>query len=182
MRWVGVLVLLVLGAALWIQRGADTAMPEAGRSETLPRYSADTLKAVRTDATGQPQLAVRAAHGDYYADGSARFTDITALGLSGSAAPWQLTSPVGTVPPKEKRLLLHAPVSGTGRWPNGEPLTFRGADVWVDQQRRQFSSDAPVSVVSPTRTANGKGFVAGFDGQTLTMKNVELQYELGNSR
>jgi LPS export ABC transporter protein LptC len=181
MRWLLLVVIAVVVLAAVMLRGTpELDVAATAVADIEPRYRAEQIKALRTDAKGAPLLLLNATAADYYDGGSAVLHDIETQGLSGATAPWVLKSPLGTVPEHEKRMLLHAPVTGDGRWPNGEPLHFAGAEVWVDQTKRQFSSDQNVRVESATRNAKGRGFVAGFDGKSLTMNQVELQYVLGN--
>jgi len=176
----GLALLLVMVAVLMWQGGGT---PDTG-SETVasdaPRYRIEKLSALRTDKAGQPLVRLTADTADYFDGGAAKLTNIEAVGLSGSAAPWTLRSPTGTVAAGEKRLLLHKPVQGTGRWSSGEPFTFAGSEVWVDDSKRQFYSTEPVELDSATRSAKAKGFTAGFDGKTLKMTQPELSYVLGD--
>lgn len=174
----GLALLLVMAAVLLWQGGhaPDTATETAANGQ--PRYRIENLRALRTDASGQPLVRLTAESADYFDNGAASLQRIEALGLSGEAAPWALNAPSGTVAAGEKRLLLHAPVTGTGSWTSGEPFTFVGSAVWVDDAKRQFYSSEPLTLDSPSRTAKAKGFAAGFDGKTLKMTQPELSYVL----
>lgn len=173
------LLLLMVAALLWQSGGMQDGALETTTSEE-PRYRIEKLRALRTDARGQPLVRVTADSADYFDNGAAALSNIETVGLSGEAAPWTLKSPTGTVAPGEKRLLLQAPVTGAGRWSSGEPFTFAGSAVWVDDAKRQFYSSAPLTLDSATRTAKAKGFTATFDGKTLKMTQPELSYVLGD--
>lgn len=174
----GLALLLVMAAVLLWQGGTapDAATETAAYDQ--PRYRIENLRALRTDASGEPLVQLTAKSADYFDDGAATLAQIEAVGLSGEAAPWALKSPSGSMTAGEKRLLLHAPVTGTGRWTTGEPFTFVGSAVWVDDAKRQFYSSQPLTIDSPSRTAKAKGFSAGFDGKTLKMTQPELSYVL----
>lgn len=173
------LVLCGMAALMWQSANAPDEAAEAVRND-VPRYRIDKLRALRTDNTGLPLVRLTADTADYFDDGSAALSNIETAGLSGEAAPWTMQSPKGTVAAGEKRLLLQAPVTGTGRWTSGEPFTFAGSAVWVDDARREFYSTQPLTLLSATRTAKAKGFTATFDGKTLKMTQPELSYVLDN--
>lgn len=179
--WMVMALLSALVAAWLLSRTGPAATSAAIPEDARPRYQAEGITMLRTNAEGAPEMQVLAKFGDYYPDGHAEFSEIEVRGLgNGRNAPWQLTAPSGSVPPKEKRILLHRPVEGRGQWPNGEPLAFHGSEVWADQNKQQFYSDRPVQVLGTTRQAKGSSFVAGFDGKTLSMNHVELQYVLSS--
>lgn len=174
-------VLGLLGLGVWLWRGGVATDPATeAKLAAAPRYQLQGLAVLRTDEKGTPLVRLTAKKGDYYDGGAARLETIEAEGLSGNSAPWQLLSPLGTVAAGEKRLLLHTPVTGQGRWTNGETFTFKGEDVWVDDARRRLYSERPMQLLSPSRTARAKGFTASFDGKTLQMTQPDLSYDLGN--
>ena len=173
------LLALLVVALLWQGGGMPDGATETA-ANTAPRYRIEKLRALRTDAKGEPLVRLTADSADYFDNGAAALQNIETVGLSGEAAPWALKSPTGTVAPGEKRLLLQAPVTGTGRWTSGEPFNFAGSAVWVDDAKRQFYSSEPITLDSPTRTAKAKGFTATFDGKTLKMTQPELSYVLGD--
>lgn len=173
------LLLAMVAVLIWQGGGTPDTSTDAVASDA-PRYRIEKLSALRTDDTGQPLVRLTADTADYFDGGAAKLTNLEAVGLSGGAAPWTLRSPSGTVAAGEKRLLLHKPVEGTGRWSSGEPFTFAGSEVWVDDAKRQFYSTQPLVLNSATRNAKAKGFTAGFDGKTLKMTQPELSYVLGD--
>lgn len=177
---IGMAVLLFLVAVMVWRSGGTPGENSEGAAAGTPRYRIEGLTALRTDAKGLPLVRLTADTADYFDGGAAALSNIEAVGLSGEAAPWALKSPAGSVTAGEKRLLLHHPVTGTGRWTTGEPFTFVGSDVWVDDAKRQFYSSKPIALDSPSRTARAKGFTAGFDGKTLKMTQPELSYVLGD--
>jgi LPS export ABC transporter protein LptC len=174
--WLGLMLILLVVAVLVWQSSQTPGGANESVSSSQPRYRIENLRALRTDDQGTPLVRLTAATADYYDGGAASLTQIEAVGLSGEAAPWALKAPTGTVTAGEKRLLLHAPVSGTGRWNTGEQFQFAGSAVWVDDEKRQFYSNQPIEIDSPSRTARAKGFTAGFDGKTLQMTQPELSY------
>jgi len=173
------LVVLAISVLMWQGANAPESSGEAA-TQGQPRYRIEKLRALRTDEQGQPLVRLTADTADYFDGGAAALTNIETVGLSGEAAPWALKSPSGTVAAGDKRLLLHAPVSGTGRWSSGEAFTFAGSAVWVDDAKRQFYSSEPITIDSPSRTAKARGFTGSFDGKTLKMTQPELSYVLGN--
>jgi LPS export ABC transporter protein LptC len=176
------LILLTLAAlALWLWRGSPTVDPaDEARLAAAPRYQLQGLESLRTDEQGKPLLRLTAAKGAYFDNGAATLDEIHVAGLSGSAAPWRLAAPLGSVPAGEKRLLLHAPVTGQGRWADGEPFDFRGEEVWVEDRERRLHSKRPMTLSSASRSAKAKGFTASFDGKTLQMIAPDLSYDLGS--
>lgn len=177
---VGLVLLLGMVAVLvWQGGGAPDAVSET-TAEGAPRYRIEKLNALRTDANGQPLVRLTADQADYFDGGAAKLVNIEAIGLSGEAAPWALKSPSGTVATGERRLMLHAPVTGSGQWSSGEPFSFTGSAVWVDDRKRQFYSSEPLTIDSDTRNAKARGFTAGFDGKTLQLTHPELSYDLGD--
>jgi LPS export ABC transporter protein LptC len=180
-RTTGIALLLLLGmvaVAVWQGGGTPGLAPEP-TGGNVPRYRIEGLQALRTDAKGLPLVRLTADEAEYFDGGAARMVNLEAAGLTGEAAPWMLKAPAGSVAAGEKRLRLHAPVTGTGRWNDGEPFTFQGNNVWLDDSTRQFSSTEPLVLDSATRKARAKGFVAGFDGQSLQLTQPELRYDLG---
>lgn len=173
------LLLVMVAVLLWQGGGAPDVIPET-TADGAPRYRIEKLNALRTDADGQPLVRLTADQADYFDGGAAQLVNIEAIGLSGEAAPWALKSPSGTVAAGEKRLMLHAPVTGAGQWNTGEPFTFAGSAVWVDDSKRQFYSSEPLTIDSDTRNAKAQGFSAGFDGKTLKLTQPELSYDLGD--
>lgn len=177
---IGLAVLLVIvAAAVWQSGGTPDGAADVA-SNSAPRYRIEKLRALRTDEQGLPLVRLTADTADYFDGGAADLSNIETTGLSGEAAPWTLKSPSGTVAAGEKRMLLHKPVDGTGRWASGEGFIFAGSAVWVDDAKRQFYSTQPITITSPTRNAKAKGFTASFDGKTLKMTQPELSYVLGD--
>jgi len=172
---------LLTALGVWLfWRGELAAPPTTEASSSQPRYHIENLRALRTDAQGQPLLRVTAAAADYFDGGAATLTQIEAVGLSGDAAPWSLNAPAGSMMAGDQRLLLHTPVKGAGRWSSGEAFTFVGSEVWVDDTQRTFYSSQPLTLDGPTRKARARGFVANFDGTTLKLTQPELSYVLEN--
>lgn len=177
---IGLAVLLVIvAAAVWQSGGTPDGAADVA-TNGAPRYRIEKLRALRTDEQGLPLVRLTADTANYFDGGAAELTNIETVGLSGEAAPWTLKSPSGTVAAGEKRMLLHKPVDGTGRWASGEGFVFAGSAVWVDDAKRQFYSTQPITITSPTRDAKAKGFTASFDGKTLKMTQPELSYVLGD--
>lgn len=176
---IALLLLVVVGSwLLW--RGELARPPVAEPSPSQPRYHIENLRAVRTDALGQPLLRLTATAADYFDGGAATLTQIEAVGLSGDAAPWSLNAPAGSMVAGDQRVLLHSPVKGTGRWSGGEAFTFVGSEVWVDDAQRTFYSSQPLTLDGRTRSARAQGFTANFDGTTLKLTQPELSYVLEN--
>lgn len=178
-------ILLSLFAALlvgWLLWKNDPVLPPGLLDEAegpgAPRYHFEGLVMQRTDATGQPAVQLTVARAEYFDNRAARLVDINAKGLSGAAAPWSLHSALGEVAGGERRLKLNAPVSGTGRFPDGEPVAVAAGSVWVEEGQRRLVSTEPVMLTGSSRAAKAKGFVASFDGKSLKLNNVEMRYAL----
>lgn len=177
---VGFLLLIVCSWLWWTGVSPAPSDLAEGTRVAQPRYRIEGLRMIRTDDTGTPALELRAATAEYFDDASAKLTTVEVRGLTGEAAPWRLTAPNGSVPPGEKRLKLLTPVSGTGRWPDGEDFTLAAHDTWVDSDARQVSSTQPININGLTRTATAQGFSAPFDASRLQLNSVEMRYVLSN--
>ena len=155
-------------------------VPGSATPETAAeaRYRIEGLHLRRTDGSGQPRLELQAAKAEWFDDDSSRLHGVQARGLSGAAAPWQLSAPVGEGLPGRTRFRLLPPVEGAGRWPDGEALQLSAQTVWVDAAAQRFSSTEPLRIHSATRQAQAAGFTAGFDGRQLTFTTVEMRYAL----
>lgn len=182
MRIILLIVALVALATLLLrgQRTPDSTLEAA--ADHAPRYTISQLQAVRTNAEGQPTLRLSVDKAEYFDDKSALLRGITAQGLSGGASPWTLHSDMGRTPANQQRLMLYAPVTAHGRFPDGQALTLRAGEVWLDQQKQRMSSSQPVSIQGPGRELHAQSWQAGFDGKTLNLKSVEMRYALRSGR
>lgn len=182
MRWMMLVLVAVAGAAalaLMGERLQEPVVVTPPPSVELPRYSVTGAEWIRLDAGGQPEMRARAGVIDYFADDSARLSDLTLDSLGGSTSPWQMHSPTGRVPPHERRLLLEGEVLASGVY-GDEPVSFKTRELWVDLLRREFRTDAPVVLDSPFRRASARGLRADFAGTTVQLLNdVEVDYVPG---
>lgn len=177
---------LVLGAlallACWLawhgDDSASNAGPSASPKQAEARYVLEAATVQRTDKNGDPSLRLTVAEARYFDDKAASLKTIDVEGLSGQAAPWKLHSDAGLVPAGESRLRLQAPVSGAGRFPDGQLAKVQAGAVWVDENEHSFSSDEAVTLIGTSREARAKGFTASFSGKKLKLNSVEMRYAL----
>ncbi len=180
MRALVVLLLgaLLVGYVLWMNdaRMAEVAGPNANAEAA--RYHFEELSLRRTDAAGQPTLLLEIARADYFDSRRAVFSEISAQAANGESAPWKLTAPSAELPANERRMRLNAPVTGSGAFPDGEPLSISAGAVWLDEASRKMRSDEPIRLTSASRDVRAKGFTAALDGSALQLRSVEMRYAL----
>lgn len=173
-------LLLVLLAALAILslRGGKTTPVQSAQAPQQPRYVLRGAEWRRYDGAGQAQFEGHAENIDYFDDDSARLSQFDVVVLAARGAPWKASAPQGYAPPDSRhRLQLSGGVKGEGRWPDGEPLTFRTPEVWVDSEAETLETTEPVELNSATRAATGTGLKINGKKQKLALlHDVELRY------
>lgn len=174
------LLLAAVVGALTLGPSDEPLSAESADRAHLPRYQLTGLQVQRTDAQGQIAVQIAAKQANYYDDSSANIFDVRVQAPADQGQPWQFSAPQAYVPAGKKQVQLFAPVKGSGSWPDGEPLTMAAQKVLVDPVARRYSSQQPVAIDSPNRSAHASNFVANFAGTQLTLQNVEMRYALGN--
>lgn len=176
--WVWLTVPLMLGA--WLLFGSSSMDPEpptAPDAAVAPRYSLRGVQWTRLDVNGQREFTAEAESADYFDDESARYEQLKMNVPKIGQVPWRLTSPKGSAPAHEKRILMEGPVDISGAWPDGEALVANTPQLWVDPVSKQVSTDAGVSFDSDSRSGTAKGLKADWDKQTVQLLgNVRMEY------
>ncbi len=180
MRTIALLCLLAALAG-WLAWHGDVAVMASGAAAAgpaEPRYTLENVTVQRTDSAGIPTVLLTVAKASYFDDRAARLETIEVTGLSGEAAPWHLHSEFGSVPAGQQRMQLKGPVTGSGRFPDGQAARVAAGAVWVDEDHHNFNSNEPVTLKGATREAHAQGFTASFSGKKLKLNNVEMRYAL----
>lgn len=178
-RYLAPLVLVLFaGLAILGFRDADRLPASSERSVDEPRYVLRGAQWRSFDEQGAVRFVGRATHIDYFDDESALLREFDVQVLAARGAPWNAAAPEAFAPPRSRnRILLRGGVEGSGRWPDGEALSFRTAELWVDSQAETLETDAPVDVQSASRSGSARGFtVSGPQQQIRLLKNVEMRY------
>ena len=188
MKWPRLIPLLLIpalgGLFYTFQRMDDTstAAPEAGPA--MPRYTVMGAELTRYDSDGEPTLSGTAGTIDYYDDQSGRAQDLVVDLMTEDDKTWHLTSPAATLPPHQHRFMLEGPVVMSGRWPDDdEPLAVHSDHMWVDPDRHQVDTDAPVHLVSAGRNGDAVGLRSNWNDQSLQLlHNVKMTYEVPHAK
>lgn len=172
------LLVLLAGLVILSLRGGKPTPVQTTLAPELPRYVLRGAQWRRYDPSGQPQFEGRATNIDYFDDDSARMSEFEVTVLAARGAPWKASAPQGYAPPDNRhRIQLLGGVEGQGRWPDGEPLTFRTPEVWVDSQAETIETAAAVELTSATRAARGTGLKVNEKNRRITLlHNVEMRY------
>ena len=177
--WITPLALL-LALGFWLSNLPEPAVtePAVTAEKTAPRYAMSGVRWLRLDNQGRPQFRAQAATIDFYDDDSARLHTLGLDALGGFDSVWHLTAPSGYVPARQKRLRLDGPVTGEGQLAENETAHLHAGQLWVDQTKREISSDRPVLIESPRRQAQAQGLRADFGGKRIELRGkVEAHYD-----
>jgi LPS export ABC transporter protein LptC len=175
------LLLVPALAALFytFQRMENGAIEATAATARLPRYTAANATLTRFDADGEVLLQGHADTVDYFDDASGRAHGLQLDLLSGGDAPWHLTAPAATLPAHQHRFLVEGPVIADGQWPDsGENLQFHTDRLWVDPDRHELQTDAPLDWTGPTRSGKAVGMRADWSGNRVQLlHDVHMRYE-----
>lgn len=178
--WLPLFAVPLLGA-LWLtfQRMDEGERPVLDENAGLPRYTLHDATLMRYDADGLPSLQVTAATVTYFDNESGHAETLHADLLNDGRSGWRLQAPSADLPAHQRRIHLNGAVHGDGHWPDsGEALSLDTAEVWVDPDQRQFSTDAAVTVRSATRQADGTGLRGDWQTQRLQLlHDVVMTYD-----
>jgi LPS export ABC transporter protein LptC len=169
----------ILGAVLYTLQRADQAETITETAATaLPRYIVRNAQLTRYDTDGSATLHAAASSIEYFDDDSSQAHDLQAELLSDGEATWHLSSPTGTMPPREHRILLGGPVLASGEWPdNGAPLSVDTTQVWVDPDSHQFETREPLTINGEARHGSAVGMRVNWDERRLQLlHNVKMTY------
>lgn len=170
---------LLLAIAFLGFRGEDRPPMEAAATAEQPRYVLRGAEWSSFDEKGTLQFQGSAANIDYFDDESARLQTFALVVFGAEGAPWTATAPRGYSPPgSRERLQLLGGVEGKGRWPDGEPMVFRTAQLWVDTRAETITTDDKVDLESKSRTGSARGLkVTGPKRQMSLLNEVEMRYD-----
>ncbi|MDR3415167.1 MAG: LPS export ABC transporter periplasmic protein LptC [Nevskia sp.] len=184
MNWRRPAIALLLAAAMagllyTFQRMDSTSVQVQSAPGGLPRYTLADAELTRFDSDGSPTLLGQAATIEYFDDQSGRAQDLQADLIADGDKTWHLTSPAATLPAHQHRFMLEGPVLASGQWPDsGDELTVRTQHLWVDPDRHEIDTDAPVDLQSPSRTGSAVGMRADWTEQSMQLqRNVKMSYE-----
>ena len=167
-----VVLLLSLGG---FEQSGNTAVRE--NLQGKPRYVIANAEWTRLGADGKTVFHINAEHIDYYDDESARMTNLSLDGLDQGKGPWRLTSPLGEMPARDKRILLNKPVVMTGAVKQGEAIKLITDQVWVDGAKKELYTASPVVMTRGTQQATATGMNADWAGQRLQLlHDVKVTY------
>lgn len=172
------LVVLLAGLAVIGLRGTGEVPVGTADSAAQPRYVLRGAQWRSFDSAGALRFEGSAESIDYFDDESARMRqfEITALGAGG--APWHAAAPQGYAPPGSRdRVQLTGGVTGEGRWPDGETLSFKTPELWVDSATNTLETAAAVDLHSASRSGSANGLKVSGPRQRLSLlRNVEIRY------
>lgn len=172
--------LLLVIAAVAVQfslRTTPAAVETAEAGERPPRYELQQVRWRRMGEDGQIEFRAQAARLRQYGDDSAELSELQLDALGGVDSPWRVRAPSGTVPRQQKRIRLNGPVIADGRLTPNEPAQLTAENMWVDSTKKELSTDGPVTVQTPTRSAKARGLRTDFKGRQLNLLHeVEVTY------
>lgn len=172
------LVLLVAGLIILSFGTPREPKTAAVAGQEPPRYTVQKARWQRFDAQGKPMFEATAESIDYFDDESADLhtLDLTAL-AGGDGPPWRAAAPVGHSPPGEHRVQLTGGVTGQGHWPDGEALTFKTPDLWLDPEGKRLDTASQVTIESANRNAEATGLRVDGDKAVIhLLKDVRISY------
>ena len=181
-RLIPLLLVPALGGLLYTFQRMDNSNVETPQAPvSLPRYTLITADLTRFDSDGNISLSGQADTIDYFDDQSGRAQNLLVDLVAGDDKTWHLTAPAATLPAHQRRFMLEGPVLAKGQWPDsGEDLAVRTDHLWVDPDRHEIDTDAPVDLQSSLRTGNAVGLRSDWTEQTLQLlHNVHMTYTTG---
>ncbi len=185
MKWSRLIPLLLvpaLGGLFYTFQRMDSSSPESPEAPTtLPRYTLSNAELTRFDTDGSISLSGQAETIDYFDDQSGRAQNLVVDLLTDDDKTWHVTSPAANLPAHQRRFMLEGPVVANGQWPdNGENVVVHTDRLWIDPDRHEIDTDAPVDLHSPMRNGNAVGLRSDWDEQTLQLlHNVHMIYTTG---
>lgn len=183
MNWGRLIPLLLVpalaGLLYTFQRMDNSSVETPEAPTTLPRYTLNGAELTRFDTDGSVNLSGQADTIDYYDDQSGRAQNLQVDLVADDEKTWHLTAPAATLPAHQHRFMLEGPVLAKGQWPDsGEDLNILSDHMWVDPDRHEIDTDAPVKLQSPQRNGTAVGLRSDWAAQTLQLlHNVKMTYE-----
>lgn len=185
MKWSRLIPLLLvpaLGGLFYTFQRMDNSSPETPEAPTtLPRYTLSDAELTRFDTDGGISLSGQAETIDYFDDQSGRAQNLVMDLLTDDDKTWHVTAPAANLPAHQRRFMLEGPVVANGQWPdNGENVAVHTDRLWIDPDRHEIDTDAPVDLRSPMRNGTAVGLRSDWDEQTLQLlHNVHMIYTTG---
>lgn len=178
--WVSVPAMLAAWLIFGLLDSGPTTAP-AAEGQRSPRYSLKGVNWVRLNAQGESEFTAQADTADYFDDESAHYeqlrVEVTGINNQAGATPWKLSSPSGEAPAHEKRISMNGPVDVSGAWPDGQPLTLKTPQLWVDPVQRTLNTEAGVEFASDSRNGQSRGLKADWSKQTVQLLgDVRMEY------
>lgn len=174
-----VLLVAVCAAALiqYALSTGDGTVESSEVGERPARYELTQVRWQRLNDAGQIEFRAQAVRLRQYRDDSAELSELQLDALGGLDSPWRVRAPSGTVPSREQRIRLNGPVIADGRLTPNEPAQVIAENLWVDSVKKELSTDEPVRVETPTRSARARGLRTDFKGRQLNLlHDVEVTY------
>jgi LPS export ABC transporter protein LptC len=179
-RLIPLLLVPALAALFYTFQRMDNSLVETPQpSSALPRYTLGGAELQRFDNEGAPYLRGQAETIEYFDDQSGQASALQVDLVDDGERSWHLTAPSASLPAHQRRFMLDGPVLANGEWPdNGEPLKLSTERLWVDPDRRQIDTDAPVQVRSVSRNGDAVGLRSDWAGQSMQLlHNVKMTYQ-----
>lgn len=175
---VPLLVVLMAGLAVIGLRSTGDAPTVAAGTAEQPRYVLRGAQWRNFDASGAVRFEGTAENIDYYDDESALMREFEVTVLADKGSPWHVAAPEGYAPPGSRnRLQLRGGVEGQGRWPDGEALSFKTPELWVDTTAETIETGTAVDVQSASRSGRARGLKVSGPKQKLSLLGeVEMRY------
>jgi LPS export ABC transporter protein LptC len=173
------LVPAVFGLFYTFQRMDNSIVESTAAPPTLPRYTVEGAELSRFDADGSPTLYGVADTIDYFDDQSGRARNLQVDLLQDAEKTWHVAAPAATLPAYQRRFMLEGPVVATGSWPDdGQALTIHTDRLWIDPDRHQIDTDAPINLASSGRNGSATGLRSDWTAQSMQLlHNVKMTYE-----
>ncbi|MDB5976374.1 MAG: export transporter periplasmic protein LptC [Nevskia sp.] len=185
-KWTRLIIPLLLlpglaGLFYTFQRMDNSNIDTPEAPTTLPRYTVNGAELTRFDVDGGVSLYGQAEAIDYFDDQSGRAQNLQLDLLDDEEKTWHVTAPAANLPAHQRRFMLEGPVVANGHWPdNGEAVAIHTDRLWIDPDRHEVDTDAPVELHSPLRNGNAVGLRSDWAEQTLQLlHNVHMIYTTG---
>lgn len=172
------LVVVLAGLAVIGLRSTGDVATATAESAEQARYVLRGAQWKNFDASGAVRFEGTAESIDYYDDESALMRRFEVTVLADQGSPWQVSAPEGYAPPGNRnRMQLRGGVMGEGRWPDGEALSFKTPELWVDTTAETLETSARVELQGASRSGSARGLKISGPKQRLSLsKEVEMRY------
>lgn len=183
--WPFLLLLIAAATIVSFSLRRDENQPANGSSAgaATPVYVAERATWIRFGTDGLPQLQAEAQRIDYFADRSMQLDTVTLDRLGGDQGAWHLEAPRGEVPAGSSKMRLSPDVAVKGTSKTQLPVQIAASEVWVDWEKREISSEQPVSLQAPGRNLSADQWQTDFNGSRSQLRgHVEVEYDAPQKR